>query len=172
MELRLGLGAPDPNDATHLNRIHLSEGDELRTKQGLVKLGERIGNGAGGKVFVLEDDGTRVVKIVRRYRIELKVARMLLVEPCKNVLPVLEVRNAGKYAVIFMPRAEPVQDLHGIDLEALYAPVRAYLARLGLEYTDSRVERNVVCLEGRVRVIDFSHVRYVRRPRRRLREIY
>ena len=190
----------DPNDATHVNQVFVEEGDTLRTKLGPIVLGDMLGQGAGGKVFVARvnlllsqgnlaptdsqsgnpDDrpGNQdrppgiVVKVIRRYRLEARIAAVLHVEPCPNAIPILEVRQAGDYAAILMPLGRKVyaEDLQAIDLDALYAPVEAYLAQRRLRYTDSRVPRNLIRLDGQIRVIDFSHVRWIRAPRRRLRE--
>lgn len=182
----------DPNDATYVNQVFVGEGDTLRTKRGPIVLGDMLGQGAGGKVFVVQGnllaaqgnlaptdaesektDRTSeiVVKVIRRYRLEARIAAVLHVEPCPNTIPILEVRNAGDYVAILMPLGKEVypEDIQAIDLDALYAPVDGYLAKRRLRYTDSRVPRNLIKLDGQIRVIDFSHVRWIRAPRRRLR---
>jgi len=176
----------DPNDATHVNQVFVDEGDTLRTKRGPIVLGDMLGQGAGGKVFVAQEtlrpaqetvpspDSPQklAVKVIRRYRLEARIAMVLREEPCPNAIPILEVRKAGDYVAILMPLGRKVyaEDLQAIDLDALYAPVESYLAKRRLRYTDSRVPRNLIKLDGQIRVIDFSHVRWIRAPRRRLRE--
>lgn len=194
--MRLELRLNDPNDATYVNQVFVGKGDTLRTKRGPIVLGDMLGQGAGGKVFLVKgnlapadpqpasrtenrDDctGNRdgiVVKVIRRYRLEARIAAVLHAEPCPNAVPILEVRKAGDYVAILMPRGKTVypEEIQTIDLDALYAPVEEYLARRHLVYTDSRVPRNLIRLDGQIRVIDFSHVRWIRAPRRRLRETY
>lgn len=191
--MRLEMRLRDPNDATYVNQVHVGEGDTLKTKRGPIVLGDMLGQGAGGKVFVVQGNlapadsrsiptdqesmpidqrSSVVVKVIRRYRLEARIAAALQAEPCPNAIPVLEVRKAGDYVAILMPLGKKVyeEDLQTIDLDALYAPVEAYLAVRRLRYTDSRVPRNLIRLGGEIRVIDFSHVRWIRAPRRRLRE--
>ncbi len=172
--MRLELRLRDPNDATDVNQVFVGEGDTLRTKRGPLVLGDMLGQGAGGKVFVLQGSDCTVVKVIRRYRLEARIAAMLQIEPCPNAIPILEVRKAGDYAVIVMPLGKPVytEDLEAVNLNALYEPVETYLAVRRLRYTDSRVPRNMIKLDGQIRIIDFSHVRWIRAPRRRLRAPY
>jgi len=168
--MRLELRMFDPNDPSHLNHVHVEAHEVIRTDRGPLELGRFLGHGSGGKVFEIEDN--RAAKVVRRYRLEVRIARMIQEEPCENVIPILEVRKAADYAVIVMPKGESLTnaEYESLDLDRLYAPIDAYLAIRRLLYKDGRVPRNLIKLDGRVAVIDFSHARYIRRPRRRLRE--